>query len=52
MSAHLSNSLKFFVAGVAAAASLAIALLAFNGWMRHSTDIFLSAIQSGMAWCL
>jgi len=33
-------------------ASLAIVLLAFDGWVRHGTDIFLSAVQSGIAWGL
>ena len=35
-----------------AVASLAIVLLAFDGWVRHGTDIFLSTVQSGIAWCL
>ena len=52
MKALTSHPLKFILASLAAAASLAIVLLAFDGWVRHSTDIFLSTVQSGIAWCL
>lgn len=52
MSALVSNPLKFVLASLAVVASLAIVLLAFDGWVRHSTDIFLSTVQSGIAWCL
>lgn len=52
MKALTFHPLKFILASLAAAASLAIVLLAFDGWVRHSTDIFLSAVQSGIAWCL
>jgi hypothetical protein len=52
MKALTSHPLKFILASLAAAASLAIVLLAFDGWVRHGTDIFLSAVQSGIAWCL
>lgn len=52
MNALVSNPLKFILASLAVAASLAVVLLAFDGWVRHSTDIFLSTVQSGIAWCL
>ncbi|WP_421402394.1 hypothetical protein [Agrobacterium fabrum] len=52
MDALTSHPLKFILASLAAVASLAIVLLAFDGWVRHSTDIFLSTVQSGIAWCL
>ncbi|KAA3500890.1 hypothetical protein DXM27_17025 [Rhizobium rhizogenes] len=52
MKALTFHPLKFILASLAAAASLAIVLLAFDGWVRHSTDIFLSTVQSGIAWCL
>jgi hypothetical protein len=52
MNALVSNPLKFILASLAVAASLAVVLLAFDGWVRHGTDIFLSAVQSGIAWCL
>ncbi|MES5044002.1 hypothetical protein ABVB72_01820 [Rhizobium nepotum] len=52
MNAIVSNPLKFILASLAVAASLAVVLLAFDGWVRHSTDIFLSTVQSGIAWCL
>lgn len=52
MNGLVSNPLKFILASLAAMASLAIVLLAFDGWVRHGTDIFLSAVQSGVAWCL
>ncbi|WP_350297335.1 hypothetical protein [Agrobacterium arsenijevicii] len=52
MNALVSNPLKFILASLGVAASLAVVLLAFDGWVRHSTDIFLSAVQSGIAWCL
>ncbi|AQS61293.1 hypothetical protein B0909_02700 [Rhizobium rhizogenes] len=52
MKALTSHPLKFILASLAAAASLAVVLLAFDGWVRHSTDIFLSTVQSGIAWCL
>lgn len=52
MNALVSHPLKFILASLAAVASLAIVLLAFDGWVRHGTDIFLSTVQSGIAWCL
>lgn len=52
MNTLVSHPLKFILASLAVAASLAIVLLAFDGWVRHSTDIFLSTVQSGIAWCL
>ncbi|PZP52916.1 MAG: hypothetical protein DI595_05410 [Agrobacterium fabrum] len=52
MNALTSHPLKFILASLAAVASLAVVLLAFDGWVRHSTDIFLSTVQSGIAWCL
>lgn len=52
MNALVSNPLKFVLASLAVAASLAVVLLAFDGWVSHSTDIFLSTVQSGIAWCL
>jgi hypothetical protein len=52
MNGLVSNPLKFILASLAAMASLAIVLLAFDGWVRHGTDIFLSTVQSGIAWCL
>ncbi|MBA4776030.1 hypothetical protein KHC17_18290 [Agrobacterium salinitolerans] len=52
MNALVSQPLKFILASLAALASLAVVLLAFDGWVRHGTDIFLSTVQSGIAWCL
>lgn len=52
MNTLVANPLKFILASLAVAASLAVVLLAFDGWVRHGTDIFLSAVQSGIAWCL
>ncbi|WP_236765532.1 hypothetical protein [Agrobacterium tumefaciens] len=52
MNALVANPLKFILASLAVGASLAVVLLAFDGWVRHGTDIFLSAVQSGIAWCL
>ncbi|CVI61527.1 MULTISPECIES: hypothetical protein [Agrobacterium] len=52
MNALVSNPLKFVLASLAVAASLAVVLLAFDGWVRHGTDIFLSTVQNGIAWCL
>ncbi|WP_425672931.1 hypothetical protein [Agrobacterium sp. M50-1] len=52
MNALVSHPLKFILASLAAIASLAVVLLAFDGWVRHGTDIFLSTVQSGIAWCL
>ncbi|OCJ55421.1 hypothetical protein A6U92_02125 [Agrobacterium rubi] len=39
--------------GIAAATGCAmlLAIVTFQGWMRHGTDIFLAAVQSGVAWC-
>ncbi len=52
MNTLVSHPLKFILASLAALASLAIVILAFEGWVRHGTDIFLSALQSGIAWCI
>ncbi|WP_236774601.1 hypothetical protein [Agrobacterium tumefaciens] len=52
MNTLVANPLKFILASLAVAAWLAVVLLAFDGWVRHGTDIFLSAVQSGIAWCL
>ena len=52
MNALVSHPLRFILAGLSVVASLAVVLLAFDGWVRHGTDIFLSAVQSGIAWCL
>jgi hypothetical protein len=49
----LSNGpMKFLAAALATATALFLVVLTFQGWMRHGTDIFLSAMQSGIAWCL
>ncbi|MGQ8632482.1 hypothetical protein ACUTJJ_13515 [Agrobacterium sp. DKPNP3] len=52
MNTLVSHPLKFILASLATLASLAIVILAFEGWVRHGTDIFLSALQSGIAWCI
>lgn len=52
MSALLSHSGKLLLGAVATAAFLYATIATFDGWMRHGTDIFLSAVQSGIAWCL
>ncbi|MFK0384466.1 hypothetical protein [Rhizobium sp. RM] len=51
MNELLSSPLKFALAGIATAAGLAVVLLTFDGWVKHGTDIFLSAVQSGISWC-
>ncbi|MBB4185535.1 hypothetical protein [Sinorhizobium terangae] len=28
-----------------------VALLAFQGWIAHGADIFLSLAQAGISWC-
>ncbi|WP_210163855.1 hypothetical protein [Agrobacterium larrymoorei] len=52
MSALLSHSGKLLLGAVATAAFLYATIATFDGWLRHGTDIFLSAVQSGIAWCL
>lgn len=51
MNALFSSPLKFALGGVATAAVVAVVILTFDGWVRHGTDIFLSAVQSGISWC-
>lgn len=48
----LSNPVKMLAAVVATGAATLLVVWTFDGWMRHGTDIFLSAVQSGIAWCL
>ncbi|WP_170063925.1 hypothetical protein [Agrobacterium bohemicum] len=52
MKSVLAGPLKVLGVTVATGAALLLAVLTFQGWMRHGTDIFLSAVQSGIAWCL
>jgi hypothetical protein len=51
MSALLANPLKLVLAAAAAGVAIIVVLLALDGWMKHGTDIFLSAVQNGIAWC-
>ncbi|KAA3512351.1 hypothetical protein CPJ18_07845 [Agrobacterium rosae] len=48
----LTGPMKLLAAALATGAALFVVLLTFDGWMRHGTDIFLSAVQGGIAWCL
>ncbi|MGV1752364.1 hypothetical protein [Agrobacterium sp. CG674] len=43
--------MKMLGAAAATGAALLAVVLTFQGWMRHGTDIFLAAVQSGVAWC-
>ncbi|MBB3945781.1 hypothetical protein GGQ73_001716 [Rhizobium skierniewicense] len=52
MKSVLASQFKMLGFAVATGAALLLAVLTFQGWMRHGTDIFLSAVQSGIAWCL
>lgn len=51
MAALLSNPLKLLFAGAAAGVATLAVFLVFEGWTRYGTDIFLSAVQNGIAWC-
>lgn len=31
---------------------LGVSLLAFQGWLTHGVDIFLTLSQTGLSWCL
>jgi hypothetical protein len=52
MSQVLERNAKY--AGLIAVTCLSAAVIAFAfaGWQRFSAEIFLSAIESGIAWCL
>lgn len=47
----MSAPMKILTAAAATGGALLLVLLTFEGWMRYGTDIFLSAVQSGIAWC-
>ncbi|NTJ42809.1 hypothetical protein G6L28_09410 [Agrobacterium larrymoorei] len=51
MSAILSHSGKLLFGAVATGGILYLSLMTFEGWLRHSTDIFLATVQNGIAWC-
>ncbi|MBD8686968.1 MULTISPECIES: hypothetical protein [unclassified Rhizobium] len=47
----LTAQMKLLYAAVATVGVSLALVLTFQGWMRHGTDIFLAAVQSGVAWC-
>lgn len=52
MTMHNTTFLKAGIMIAGALLFVGVTALAFEGWMRHSTDIFITAIESGIAWCL
>ncbi len=51
MKSYATGSIKLLAFLGASCATLFVVLITFDGWMRHGTDIFLSAVQNGIAWC-
>jgi hypothetical protein len=47
----LASPVKMLGIAVATSGALLLAIFTFQGWIRHGTDIFLSSVQSGIAWC-
>lgn len=51
MHTDTKKSLSPLVLAVLAGAFALVALLAFQGWIAHGADIFLSLAQAGISWC-
>ncbi len=47
----VTRQTKMLGIAVATGCAMLLAIVTFQGWMRHGTDIFLAAVQSGVAWC-
>ncbi len=47
----LASPVKMLGIAAATCGALLLAIFTFQGWIRHGTDIFLSSVQSGIAWC-
>jgi hypothetical protein len=52
MSTLLRNTNHTLLMAVAVLSFLGVSLLAFQGWMTHGVDIFLTLSQTGLSWCL
>jgi hypothetical protein len=52
MSMLSRNANPLLLTALAVLSFLAVSLLAFQGWMTHGVDIFLTLSQTGLSWCL
>ncbi|MDK1387002.1 hypothetical protein QN219_09560 [Sinorhizobium sp. 7-81] len=51
MRTDTKKSLSPLVLAFVAGAFALVAVLAFQGWIAHGADIFLSLAQAGLSWC-
>ncbi|NTF07883.1 hypothetical protein G6L37_17165 [Agrobacterium rubi] len=47
----MTRQTKMLGIAVATGCAMLLAIVTFQGWMGHGTDIFLAAVQGGVAWC-
>ncbi len=47
----VTRQTKMLGIAVATGCAMLLAIVTFQGWMRHGTDIFLATAQSGVTWC-
>lgn len=52
MSMFVRTTNHMLLMAVAVLSFLGVSLLAFQGWMTHGVDIFLTLSQTGLSWCL
>ncbi|WP_244473508.1 hypothetical protein [Rhizobium sp. Leaf262] len=47
----LASPVKLLGFAAATFGALLLVVFTFEGWVRYGTDIFLSSVQNGIAWC-